>query len=101
VELLFPCLATHTPVSTFNNGPSSYLRTRGHEEPLNCVGEDLWLMMAGNCKHTQLNARTRACVFYRMVVKQVKALNGHSFISNLSDDRSTASSKTIPPLNAI
>jgi hypothetical protein len=25
----------------------------------------------------------------------------HSFISNLSDDRSTASSKTIPPLNAI
>jgi hypothetical protein len=24
-----------------------------------------------------------------------------SFISNLSDDRSTASSKTIPPLNAI
>jgi hypothetical protein len=27
--------------------------------------------------------------------------NTHSFISNLSDDRSTASSKTIPPLNAI
>jgi hypothetical protein len=25
----------------------------------------------------------------------------HSFISNLSDDRSTAPSKTIPPLNAI
>jgi hypothetical protein len=25
----------------------------------------------------------------------------HSFISNLSYDRSTASSKTIPPLNAI
>jgi hypothetical protein len=25
----------------------------------------------------------------------------HSFISNLSDDRSTASSKTIPPFNAI
>jgi hypothetical protein len=25
----------------------------------------------------------------------------HSFISNLSEDRSTASSKTIPPLNAI
>jgi hypothetical protein len=25
----------------------------------------------------------------------------HSFVSNLSDDRSTASSKTIPPLNAI
>jgi hypothetical protein len=25
----------------------------------------------------------------------------HSFISNLSDDRSTASSRTIPPLNAI
>ena len=28
-------------------------------------------------------------------------LSIHSFISNLSDDRSTASSKTIPPLNAI
>jgi hypothetical protein len=27
--------------------------------------------------------------------------SSHSFISNLSDDRSTASSKTIPPLNAI
>jgi hypothetical protein len=27
-------------------------------------------------------------------------IHQHSFISNLSDDRSTASSKTIPPLNA-
>jgi hypothetical protein len=31
----------------------------------------------------------------------VRAAVFHSFISNLSDDRSTASSKSIPPLNAI
>jgi hypothetical protein len=39
-----------------------------------------------------------------VIVKEEKAIseiNGHSFISNPSYDRSTVSSKTIPPLNAI
>jgi hypothetical protein len=37
----------------------------------------------------------------RPVMGQLYLYPTHSFISNLSDDRSTASSKTIPPLNAI
>ena len=32
---------------------------------------------------------------------KICSMNSDSFISNLSDDRSTTSSKTIPPLNAI
>jgi hypothetical protein len=38
---------------------------------------------------------------WRDVVEKTKTFSIHSFISNLSYDRSTASSKTIPPLNAI
>jgi hypothetical protein len=37
--------------------------------------------------------------FHRKFFRSVTLI--HSFISNLSDDKSTASSKTIPPLNAI
>jgi hypothetical protein len=40
-------------------------------------------------------------VFYWQTKQVVIHSFIHSFISNLSDDRSTASSKTIPPLNAI
>jgi hypothetical protein len=38
-----------------------------------------------------------SCISFSVVI----TVYVHSFISNLSDDRSTASSKTIPPLNAI
>jgi hypothetical protein len=39
-------------------------------------------------------------LYYSLLSKNTK-IKILSFISNLSDDRSTASSKTIPPLNAI
>jgi hypothetical protein len=37
----------------------------------------------------------------KSVTSLIKLIFGFIIISNLSDDRSTASSKTIPPLNAI
>jgi hypothetical protein len=51
-----------------------------------------------------LSASCRSCRAYIVedrILRNLGEALGHSFISNLSDDRSTASSKTIPPLNAI
>jgi hypothetical protein len=43
----------------------------------------------------------RGITFLNVTYKKLTSLLHNSFISNLSYDRSTASSKTIPPLNAI
>jgi hypothetical protein len=54
--------------------------------------------------HTHMFIRTMSVAVQHCLIKksnEIVKLKVYSFISNLSYDRSTASSKTIPPLNAI